>query len=41
MKKKPDRFWFPSLLKTANNINSNSWFDIKEITNDTSQKNTT
>lgn len=35
MKKQPDKFWFPSLLQTANNINSNSWFDIKEIKNNT------
>ena len=34
MKKKPDKFWFPSLLQTANNINSNSWFDINEIKNE-------
>jgi putative transposase len=28
MKKPPDKFWFPSLLQSATNIDSNSWFDI-------------
>jgi hypothetical protein len=28
MKKPPDKFWFPSLLQSATNIYSNSWFDI-------------
>lgn len=30
--KKPP-LWFPSLLQVANNINSNSWFNIKQIKN--------
>lgn len=37
MKKKPDKVWFPSLLLSSNDINSNSWFDIKEIKNETIQ----
>jgi len=28
MKKPPDKFWFPSLLQSATNVKSNSWFDI-------------
>jgi putative transposase len=39
MKKKPHKIWFPSLLLSSNNINSNSWFDINEIKNDTIQHN--
>jgi len=32
-KKKPPNFWFPTLLQTANNITSYSWFDIKKVDN--------
>ena len=32
-RKKPPNFWFPTLLQTANNIKSNSWFDIKTVEN--------
>ena len=28
MKKPPDKFWFPSLLQSAINVKSNSWFNI-------------
>jgi putative transposase len=28
IKKPPDKFWFPTLLQTATNIKSNSWFNI-------------
>ena len=28
MKKPPDKFWFPSLLQSATNEDSNSWFNI-------------
>jgi len=28
MKKPPDKYWFPSLLQSAINVDSNSWFDI-------------
>jgi len=28
MKKPPDKYWFPSLLQSATNVKSNSWFDI-------------
>lgn len=33
MKKQPDKLWFPSLLQVANNINTNSWFDMTDIKN--------
>ena len=33
MKKPPDKLWYPSLLQVANNINTNSWFDMSEINN--------
>ena len=33
MKKPPDKLWFPTLLQSANIINSNSWFNILEKTN--------
>jgi transposase len=32
-RKKTPNFWFPTLLQTANNIKSNSWFDIKTVEN--------
>lgn len=32
-KKPPDKFWYPTLLEVANEINTNSWFNIKEIKN--------
>jgi putative transposase len=28
MKKPPDKFWYPSLLQSAINVKSNSWFNI-------------
>ncbi len=33
IKKPPDKFWFPSLLQSANNIKSNSWFNILQKSN--------
>jgi putative transposase len=32
-KKPPDKIWYPTLLQTANNINTHSWFDIKQKNN--------
>ena len=32
-KKPPDKLWFPSLLQVANNITSNSWFNILQKKN--------
>jgi hypothetical protein len=37
-KKEPDKFWFPTLLQTSNNISSNSWFNIIEKCNPNQQK---
>ena len=33
IKKPPDKFWFPTLLQVANNIKSNSWFNILQKNN--------
>ena len=33
IKKPPDKCWFPTLLQVANNIDTNSWFDIKQHKN--------
>ena len=33
LKKPPDKFWFPSLLHVANNINTNSWFNMLQKSN--------
>ena len=33
IKKPPDKFWFPTLLQTATNIKSNSWFNILRKSN--------
>jgi len=33
IKKPPDKFWFPTLLQVATNINSNSWFNILQKNN--------
>jgi len=32
-KKPPDKLWFPSLLQVANNIDTNSWFNILQKSN--------
>jgi IS605 OrfB family transposase len=32
-KKPPDKLWFPTLLQTANNINTNSWFNMLQKSN--------
>ena len=32
-KKPPDKIWYPSLLQSANNIKTNSWFNMTEINN--------
>ena len=33
IKKPPDKLWFPTLLQVANNIKSNSWFNILQKNN--------
>ena len=33
LKKPPDKFWFPTLLQVANNINTNSWFNMLQKSN--------
>lgn len=33
MKKPPDKLWFPTLLQVANNIETDSWFNILKKTN--------
>ena len=33
IKKPPDKCWFPTLLQVANNIKSNSWFNILQKNN--------
>ena len=33
MKRPPDKLWYPPLLQVANNINTNSWFDMNEVKN--------
>jgi len=33
LKKPPDKLWFPSLLQVANNIDTNSWFNILQKSN--------
>jgi transposase len=38
IKKPPDKLWFPSLLQVANNINTNSWFDILQKNNHDASK---
>lgn len=37
-KQPPDRLWYPTLLQSANNVNTYSWYDMKKIIN-TSSKN--
>ena len=37
MKKPPDNLWFPSLLQSSNNVNSNSWFNILQKNNNNSE----
>ena len=32
-KKPPDKLWYPTLLQVANNIQTNSWFDMNEKIN--------
>lgn len=34
-KKPPDKLWYPTLLQSANKVNTNSWFDMNEINNQT------
>lgn len=36
-KKDPDKLWYPTLLQSANNVNTNSWYDMKEIINNNSK----
>jgi putative transposase len=33
IKKPPDKLWYPTLLQVANNIQTNSWFDMNEKIN--------
>jgi putative transposase len=33
IKKPPDKLWFPTLLQVSNNVDTNSWFDMKHKIN--------
>ena len=33
IKKPPDKLWFPTLLQVSNNVDTNSWFNMKQKLN--------